>query len=94
MVTSTLTKWGNSQGVIIPKSVCEDLGVSVGDSVVFDTKRPGVLEVRPLERRRTIPRTSIDELFADWDGTYEPPSDWPTVGNEIDWGEPVGAEIW
>ena len=36
----------------------------------------------------------LDELFEGWTGTYEPPEDWPCVGDEIDWGEPVGKEIW
>jgi len=33
---TTLTKWGNSQGVRIPKSVCEQLGASVGDEASID----------------------------------------------------------
>ena len=31
-------------------------------------------------------RKNIKELFKDYDGNYEP--------TEIDWGEPVGDEIW
>ena len=32
MPTSTLTKWGNSQGIILPKTVCDELQLKVGDS--------------------------------------------------------------
>ena len=29
-----------------------------------------------------------------FDGEYEPPTDWTLLGNEIDWGDPVGKEAW
>ena len=91
MNTATLTKWGNSQGIIIPKATCERLGISVGDPLNLSI-RDGKLEITPAARYRRTKRTSIDQLFADWHGTYTPPTDYPTSGNEIDWGEPVGSE--
>ena len=33
MATTKLNKWGNSQGVLIPKKVCESAGFQVGDRV-------------------------------------------------------------
>ena len=33
MATTKLNKWGNSQGVILPKKVCESAGFQVGDRV-------------------------------------------------------------
>ena len=36
-----------------------------------------------------------EDMFAGWTGSYQPPADWDTQGNEIDWGEPVGDEsLW
>ena len=94
MVSATLTKWGNSQGVLIPKSICEKYGLSVGDKLVIEQGVSGI-ELKP--QKRTYQRThaiDLDELFDGWTGTYEPPSDWPLIGNEIDWGAPVGEEVW
>ena len=31
--TTKLNKWGNSQGVLIPKALCESAGFQVGDRV-------------------------------------------------------------
>jgi len=94
MTTATLTKWGNSQGIIIPKGLCDQLDLQVGDKVVLEFEGDSI-NLRPqrkaFHRSRTV---NIDELFAGWDGAYEPPSDWPTIGNEIDWGESVGKEVW
>ena len=33
MPTTKLNKWGNSQGVLIPKALCESAGFRVGDKV-------------------------------------------------------------
>lgn len=33
MTTTKVNKWGNSQGVILPKHLCEHVGIRVGDTV-------------------------------------------------------------
>lgn len=33
MLATKLNKWGNSQGVLIPKRLCESAGFQVGDTV-------------------------------------------------------------
>ena len=94
MSTATLKKWGNSQGIIIPKSVCDEVGVRVEDDFTL-TVEGGAIVLRPTRQEHCRTRTvTIGELFAGWEGEYEPPADWPCVGNEIDWGEPVGNEVW
>ena len=93
MVYATLTKWGNSQRVLIPKSLCDKYGLSVGDKLIIEEGAAGI-ELKPQRRRFATHPVDLDELFEGWTGTYEPPEDWPCVGDEIDWGEPVGKEIW
>ena len=87
MVTSTLTNWGNSQGILIPKRICEDAGLRIGDSVIIDVKDGDILMKRPdkprYQRRRKV---TIEELFEGYDGDYHP--------EETDWGTPVGKEMW
>lgn len=40
-------------------------------------------------------RESAAEVFGDWKGEYEFPEDLPRgVGGEVDWGGPVGGEVW
>lgn len=94
MATATLTKWGNSQGILIPKALCDKMELTVGDKLEI-AARDGIIEVKPV--RHTYQRTrkaSIDEIFQSWDGSYEPPSDWLVIGAEIDWGKPAGSEVW
>lgn len=35
-----ITKWGNSQGVLISKNVCEKAGMGVGDNVTIVIDAP------------------------------------------------------
>lgn len=86
--TGTLAKWGNSQGVRIPKDICELLGVQVGSAVSIeaDQARSEVILVfeKPGSRYQRNRRVSMEELCAGWSGEK--------VGEE--WGGPdVGAEV-
>lgn len=87
MATTTLMKWGNSSGVILPKSICDLLGLERGDSLSVEVKRPGVIEIVPMTMRyRRRKQVTIDDLFADYEGSYK--------SEELDWGAPVGKEMW
>ncbi len=82
MVTK-VQKWGNSQGLRIPKRILEDARVSVGDEVDV-TVREGVIVVAHVRRVRG--RRNLQTLVSRIPKNY-------TAG-EIDWGSPVGNEIW
>ena len=78
MATATLRRWGNSQGIVIPRDVCERLGIAIGDALELDEGRDS-LTMRP---RRTC---TLDVLMEGYDG--------PMPG-EYDWGAPAGKEMW
>lgn len=79
-MTTTIQKWGNSQGIRIPKYMLDAVKWSDNEclDIIVDKDR---IIIEKAERRK-----NIKELFEDYDGKYEPA--------EIDWGEPVGKEIW
>ena len=91
---ATLTKWGNGQGLLIPKRLCQNLGIELGDKLKITATEESITIVPIRERARRTRWVTIEELFVGYDGTYEPPNDWPTDGDEIDWGEPEGGEVW
>ena len=82
MVTK-VQKWGNSQGLRIAKQVLEDARISIGDAVDV-TAREGVIVIAPLRRVRG--KQSLQNLVSRIPKNYE--------AAEIDWGKPVGNEIW
>ena len=78
---ATIRKWGNSQGVRLPKILLDDLNMSEGNEVEI-LKQDNVIVIKHATQKRK----TIQELFAEYDEDYTP--------EEIDWGEPVGGEIW
>ncbi|MDR1979900.1 MAG: AbrB/MazE/SpoVT family DNA-binding domain-containing protein [Synergistaceae bacterium] len=79
MIT-TVTKWGNSQGVRIPRDILNIANISSGDPVEIIAEKNSII-IRKYHKRKTI-----QELFEGFDGAYMP--------EEISWGSPVGDEIW
>jgi len=82
MVTK-VQKWGNSQGVRLSKELLANADIEVGDAVEV-TVREGALIVTPLRRVRG--GHDLRELVRRISKGYEP--------EDLDWGPPVGREVW
>lgn len=95
MATATLSKWGNSQGIILPKAICDAMGLAVGDKLNLAIAENRI-EIKPAKRSyHRARKLSAEDVFSQWQGEYEAPSDFPkAIGNEIDYGTPVGKEAW
>ena len=78
-----IQKWGNSQGLRLAKNLLEDAQLNVGDEVDVSVKG-GIVMLKPAKRIRG--RYNIKDLVARIPKDYE--------SDEVDWGEPVGKEIW
>lgn len=50
-MSTTLRKWGNSLGIRLPKAIAEQLKLTSGTEVEFDTGG-GVLTIRPIRPRK------------------------------------------
>ncbi|MGN0638978.1 MAG: AbrB/MazE/SpoVT family DNA-binding domain-containing protein [Huintestinicola sp.] len=79
-MTTTIQKWGNSQGIRIPKIILDTVHWNDNEELTLIVKGNEVVIKKANERK------GIKELFEGFDGEYIP--------EEIDWGEPVGKEIW
>jgi antitoxin MazE len=78
-----IQKWGNSQGLRLAKHLLADARLDVGDEVDISVK-DGVMIVKPTKSMRG--RHSLQELVSSIPKEYE--------SGEVDWGEPVGREVW
>lgn len=78
-----IQKWGNSQGLRIPKNLLSDAQLNVGDEVDISVKE-GVMIVAPAKRIRG--RHNLKDLVTRIPQNYQP--------GEVDWGEKVGKEDW
>lgn len=79
-MTTKIQKWGNSQGIRIPKFILEAVHWNENENLVLKTDNDKLI-IEKAERRK-----NIMELFANFDGEYVP--------IEMTWGDPVGEEVW
>ena len=82
MITK-IQKWGNSQGLRLSKDVLSDADIDVGDEVDVAVRK-GTLIVRPVRRVRG--GHDLRKLVSRISKKYKP--------RELDWGPPVGREVW
>ena len=79
MMYGTIQRWGNSQGIRLPKGALSVARLGENDEVeIIATERE--ITIRKAKRHQ-----SLDELFAGYCGDYVPA--------EFDEGAPVGREI-
>lgn len=81
MTVATIQKWGNSQGIRIPRYILDAAQFDFDETVEIDVVDGKIVIKKMAERRKTI-----KELFDGFDEEYKE--------KEIDWGKPVGNEIW
>lgn len=78
-----IQKWGNSQGLRLAKNLLADVQLGVGDEVDISVK-DGIMIVAPANRIRG--RHKLKDLVARIPENYQ--------SSEVDWGEPLGKEVW
>ena len=78
-----IQKWGNSQGLRLSKNLLADAQLGVGDEVDISIK-DGIMIVAPAKKIRG--RHNLKDLVARIPENYQT--------EEVDWGDPVGGEIW
>ena len=83
MIT-TIQKWGNSQGVRLPKVILESLFMQENDPVEITTDNDSIVIRKTTRKRRA--KKSLEERFENYSGDYN--------CAEYDWGKPMGREVW
>lgn len=84
MVTLTLSKWGNAQGVRLPKDMREQVGMTDG-SRVEATVKDGAIMLRPIHTNVRIIRVPrLSDVFCNRAKEYKVTEELagPTVGEE------------
>ena len=82
-------KWGNSQGIRIPKYILEEVGLKVNDEVEFDKSEDKII-IKKVKNNSYISLKDRLETF------YNKPIDQiQTIDNndEFNWGKTEGEEI-
>lgn len=80
---TAITKWGNSQGIRLPKSILDAVSMREGEEVEIKAVDDTIV-IYPAKKALTL-----KDLFEG----YEPPEPSEPI-TEIDWGPPCGEEVW
>jgi antitoxin MazE len=80
---SKVQKWGNSQGIRIPKNLLQNSNIKIGEEVDISVEE-GKIIVEPTHRSRG--KYSISDLISKMPKNYKP--------EEENWGPPIGKEEW
>lgn len=84
-----IQKWGNSQGLRIPKSLLDTAGLRENDRVELKLSEEGITirKAAPLRHR------TLEERLVSYYG--KPIAELARIdGEETDWGEARGEEAW
>lgn len=82
--TKKIMKWGNSAGVLLPKSVLENLNLSVGKEVRF-VFEDGRIYIENASDELKIPDFDLKDLMKEYDLEAN--------RSEVEDFQPVGREI-
>jgi len=76
---AVVQKWGNSLGIRIPNLIARELSLKNG-SIVDINENGKEINIKPLQKK------TLSEMLnaVNEDNIHE----------EVDWGKPVGKEIW
>lgn len=79
---ATIQKWGNSQGIRIPKAFLEALGMKENDIVELNRVEDNII-IKKIDKNDKL---SLEDIFKDYNGEY--------IAEEFNWGSPIGKEMW
>lgn len=85
---ATIQKWGNSQGLRIPKALLDALGLRENDRVELIQSDDGIHIKKAAAEHRTLE----ERLIAFYGKPIDEIS--RTEVPEIDWGGKSGSEVW
>ena len=85
---ATIQRWGNSQGLRIPKVLLDAIGLRENDRVEL-TQADGGIHIR----KAVAGHRTLEERLVAFYG--KPIDEIPRLeSQEIDWGERMGDEVW
>ena len=79
---ATIVKWGNSQGIRLPKALLDSANLTDSDAVELEAKDNSII-IKKADKPR---RKTLAERLEGFEGEY--------VFEEWDAGPPVGREVW
>lgn len=78
-----IQKWGNSQGIRVPKTILDQCHISIGEELEIKAEGERIT-LEPVSKIRS--KYKLEDLIKKIPNDYE--------NGEEEWGLPQGKEIW
>ncbi|MCI9310995.1 MAG: AbrB/MazE/SpoVT family DNA-binding domain-containing protein [Lawsonibacter sp.] len=86
---ATIQKWGNSNGLRIPKAFLDTLGLRENDRVELIQTEDAIT----IKKAAAVPHKTLEERLTEFYG--KPIQEiGPLQAEEVDWGKAEGREVW
>jgi antitoxin MazE len=85
-MTTAIVKWGNSQGIRLPKAFLQNINISENDTVDILVENEAIIIKKAYIQKH---KTTKERLVCFYGGNITPEKQ-----AEIDWGKSVGGEVW
>jgi antitoxin MazE len=85
---TAVVKWGNSQGIRLPKAFLQSVNIRENDTVDVLLENEAII-IKRVDRKK---HRTTKERLVDFYGKDAPQKS--IFHEEIDWGNSIGKEIW
>ena len=89
-MNATIQKWGNSQGIRIPKVILDESGFSENDVIEITTENECIILKRAVKPKHITVEKRLEAFFGKPINQIELLESY----DETDTGKPLGEEIW
>ncbi|GMO56267.1 MAG: AbrB/MazE/SpoVT family DNA-binding domain-containing protein [Treponemataceae bacterium] len=91
-MTTAIVKWGNSQGIRLPKAFLQNINIAENDTVDVLVENEAII----IKKTYAPKHKTTKERLVNFYGNMRNVERVENIENqvEIDWGKPVGKEIW
>lgn len=82
----SIQKWGNSQGIRLPKHILQDSRLKEGDKLQCSVSK-GAIVLKPVRKKKSSRKKyRLEALLAKIPSSFK--------NQEVNWGKPQGKEEW
>jgi len=85
---TTIVRWGNSQGIRLPKAFLKNIQIAENDLVDITLENEKIIIKKLSVKEHKTTKQRLEDFYGENFEQYVLPQ------KEIDWGKTVGKEIW
>ena len=91
-MTTIIARWGNSRGIRLPKPFLESVNLKENDTVDVQIENNAIIIRKSEQQKHKSVKQRVEGFYKkDFESVL---TENPYEYEEVDWGHPVGDEVW